>query len=461
MQLHSGMRAVVLGLGTAGFATVQFLLHRHLRVAVSDVRCREQIDAEILACLRSMEVELETGGHSAAFCTKADALVPSPGVPLDLPVLKAAREQGLPVVGELALAAGLFQAPVIAVTGSNGKTTVTSLIGELLLAAGRTPFIGGNIGTPLLEYFNDPDRYDVVVLELSSFQLDLAGAFRPDIGVLLNISPDHLDRHGSLEAYTAAKLCIFSGQQAGDIAIFGDDDPVVASIQPNTGVFGYRFGTGPHCAARIDEGMVHLNVRHQGNVRRESYDLRETKLASSINRLNAAAAILVTALHGSSRQAINAGLAAFIPPPHRMTEVAVIAGVRFINDSKATNVGALQAALAGCSAPVILIAGGRDKGGDYMLLRDVVAQRVKHLVLLGEAAPLMAAALDMIVPTLLVASMEDAVRASMAVAEAGDVVLLAPGCASFDMFSGYAERGRVFCESVHRLQRDQTVKEEI
>lgn len=461
MQWQSGMRAVVLGLGAAGLATVHFLRHRQVHVAVSDIRRHEQIDAEILAGLEDMEVEVETGGHSPAFCGKADFLVPSPGVPLDLPVLKTAREHGLPVVGELALAAGLFQVPVIAVTGSNGKTTVTSLIGDLLRAAGKAPFVGGNIGTPLLEYFNDPGHYDVVVLELSSFQLDLAGAFRPDIGVLLNISPDHLDRHGSLEAYIAAKLHIFSSQRAGDIAVFGDDDPVVAGIQPNAGVFSYRFGSGLHCAARIEQKMVHCTVQYQGGVRKELYDLENTRLHSSVNRLNAAAAILVAVLHGSSRQAINAGLAAFIPPPHRMSEVAVIAGVRFINDSKATNVGALQAALSGCAAPVILIAGGRDKGGDYTLLRDVVVQRVKHLIVLGEAASLIAAALDMIVPTKLVASMEDAVRMAMAVAEAGDIVLLAPGCASFDMFSGYAERGRVFSESVHRLQQDQAVKGEI
>ncbi|MBM9536029.1 UDP-N-acetylmuramoyl-L-alanine--D-glutamate ligase [Desulfobulbus alkaliphilus] len=461
MQLQSGMRAVVLGLGTAGLATVDFLLHRNLRVAVSDLRHREQIDAKVLAYLEEMDVPLETGGHTAAFCADADLLVPGPGVPLDLPVLRAAREQGLPVVGELALAAGRFRAPVIAVTGSNGKTTVTSLIGTLLQAAGATPFIGGNIGTPLLEYFINPDQYDVVVLELSSFQLDLAGSFRPDTGVLLNISPDHLDRHGSLEAYTAAKLHMFSKQQAGDIAVLGDDDPVVAGIVPNSGVLSFRFGVGPLCTARIEGGSIQLHVQHQGQVRRERYDLRETKLHSLVNRLNAAAALLVAVLHGSSREAINRGLAAFTPPPHRMNEVAVIAGVRFINDSKATNVGALRAALSSCSAPVILIAGGRDKGGDYLLLRDVVAQRVKHLVLLGEAAPLMTAALGEIVPTQSVVSMDEAVRASMTVAEDGDIVLLAPGCASFDMFSGYMERGQAFCESVHRLQQDQMVEGEI
>jgi UDP-N-acetylmuramoylalanine--D-glutamate ligase len=461
MHLSRGMRAVVLGLGTAGLSTVQFLLGRGVRVAVSDLRSHDQIDPEILAHLQRMEVRLETGGHTEAFCTEADILVPGPGVPLNQQVVRAARELGMPVLGELALAADLFQAPVIAVTGSNGKTTVTSLIGTLLQASGKTPFVGGNIGTPLLEYFASPGSYDSVVLELSSFQLDLAGYFRPDIGVLLNISPDHLDRHGSLDAYTAAKLRIFSGQGADDIAILGGDDPVVATIPLNAGVLAYMFGGDSRCAARMDDGMIRIDVEHRGMTRRERYDLRGTKLHSSVNRLNAAAAILAAVLFDCDREAIASGLAAFAPPPHRMAEVAVIEGIRFINDSKATNIGALQAALAGCTAPVILIAGGRDKGSDYALLRDVVAARVKHLVLLGEAAPLMKAALGVVVTTEAAASMEEAVHTAMAAAVAGDIVLLAPGCASFDMFSGYEERGRIFCECVYRLQLEKAGQGEV
>jgi UDP-N-acetylmuramoylalanine--D-glutamate ligase len=461
MHLSSGMRAVVLGLGAAGLSTVKFLLVRGVRVAVSDLRSDDQIDPEILAYLQRMEVPLETGGHTAAFCTETDILVPGPGVPLNQQVIRAARELGLPVLGELALAADLFQAPVIAVTGSNGKTTVTSLIGALLQAAGKTPFVGGNIGTPLLEYFASPGLYDSVVLELSSFQLDLAGDFRPDIGVLLNISPDHLDRHGSLDAYTAAKLRIFSAQVADDIAILGGDDPVVATVALNAGVHGYWFGGDSRCAARVDEEMIHVDVEHRGMTRRESYDLRGTKLHSSVNRLNAAAAILAAVLYDCEREAITSGLVSFAPPPHRMAEVAVIEGVRFINDSKATNIGALQAALAGCTAPVILIAGGRDKGSDYALLRDVVAARVKHLVLVGEAAPMMEAALGVAVATKVAASMGDAVRTAMAVAVVGDIVLLAPGCASFDMFSGYEERGRIFCEYVHRLSLEKAEQGEV
>lgn len=450
MRLTSDMRAVVIGLGKAGLATVDDLLRQGLRVKVSDRREREAIDAATLARLEQAGVELECGGHSLEFLHGADMVIPGPGVPLDLPVLVAAREQGITVCGELALAAGRFAVPVIAVTGSNGKTTVTSLIGALLRAVGRKPFVGGNIGTPLLEYFADPSPYDCVVLELSSFQLDLAGTFRPNIGLLLNITPDHIDRHGTLAAYTSAKQRLFAHQRPGDMAILGGDDAVAAATPINDGVLALHFGRSEGCAARIADGVVHLGL-HLAGMDTTHFALAGTTLHSSVNQLNAAAAILAVTLAGGDAAGITAGLASYAPPPHRMAEVAVIDGVRYINDSKATNIGALEAALAGCEAPVVLIAGGRDKGSDYRLLAEVISRRVKHLVLLGEAAPLMQAALGALVPTTRVTTMEAAVRLSQEKAVAGDLVLLAPGCASFDMFSGYDERGRVFAACVQRL----------
>ena len=449
------MQAVVIGLGAAGLATVKYLLSRGIRVAISERCDLDQIDQETLQFLQQTQVQMETGGHSVAFLAGADVVIPGPGVPLDLPIITSAREQGIPVMGELALAAGQFQVPVVAVTGSNGKTTVTSLIGALLQAAGKAPFVGGNIGTPLLDYFADPGPYGTVVLELSSFQLDLVGDFRPDFGLLLNISPDHLDRHGSLAAYTAAKMNIFKSQVAGDIAILGGDDSVADAVELNSGVSGFRFGRNPRCAAQVVEDSVVVRLTGSEEI---VYKLGGTKLHSSVNQLNAAAAILVATLCGCGREAIAAGLTSFEPPPHRMAEVAEIAGVRFINDSKATNIGALQAALSGCTAPVILIAGGRDKGSDYTLLRDVVRDKVKHLVLVGEAAGLMQAALGKVVGIEMATSMEDAVGKAMGAAVAGDLVLLAPGCASYDMFSGYEERGRIFAECVQGLLEQRTGK---
>jgi UDP-N-acetylmuramoylalanine--D-glutamate ligase len=423
-------------------------------VKVSDQRHLDQIDPMTLDMLRQADVELEAGGHTLSMLSGTDLVIPGPGVPLDLPLLEAARTQRLPIVGELALAAGQFSAPVIAVTGSNGKTTVTSLLGHLLRAAGRHPFVGGNIGTPLLEYFVAPTQYDAVVLELSSFQLDLAGLFRPDIGLLLNISPDHLDRHGSMAAYAHAKMNMFAKQRKGDVAILGADDPVAVAAHVNDGVNRCTFGRTEGCDARIAGGRVLIDIHRGGVSRSEEYDLGGTHLHSSVNQLNAAAALLAAALHGCKYEELVRGLADFNPPPHRMAEVATVAGVRFINDSKATNIGALEAALGGCEAPVVLIAGGRDKDSDFTLLRAVVGRKVKHLVLVGEAAGLMEAALGSIVTTELATTMEEAVRRAMAAASSGDIVLLAPGCASFDMFSGYAERGRVFVEHVMQLARE-------
>ena len=450
MRVRRGMKVVVLGLGVAGLATVRYLLHRGVRVAVSDLSRADQIDSSILAFLHEAGVELETGGHSAGFLAGADLIVPGPGVPTGLPPLVQARARGIPILGELGLAAGQFDAPVIAVTGSNGKTTVTSLLGVLLEAAGKAPFVGGNIGTPLLDYFADPHPYRSVVLELSSFQLDLAGDFRPDIGLLLNISPDHIDRHGSLANYTSAKKRLFACQQSGDAAILGADDLVVDAAPVNSGVRVYRFGRANSCQARIHGDQIRLELDGSVTV----FSLADTRLRSSINRLNAAAAILAASLCGCGREDIERGLAGFQPPPHRMAEVAVIKGVRFVDDSKATNIGALQAALAGSDEPVVLIAGGRDKGSDFSLLRDVVAKRVKRMVLIGEAAELMRQALSPVVTCERAATMEEAVQRAMAAADSGDLVLLAPGCASFDMFSGYAERGRIFSESVLSLGTD-------
>lgn len=450
MQLQSGMKAVVIGLGAAGLSTVRFLQNQGVRVTVSEKNREEQIDGATLAYLRQEGIALETGGHTEGVLARADWIVPGPGVPLNLPIIKRAQALGLPIVGECALAAGRFTVPVIAVTGSNGKTTVTSLIGSLLKAAGRKPFIGGNIGTPLLDYFLEPNRYDSVVLELSSFQLDLAGDFRPDIGLLLNISPDHLDRHGSLDAYAAAKIKLFQAQKPGDAAILGSDDPRVDAVMPNDGVAVYRFGRKESCAARLVEDVVDVTVTGSGT---HSYLLAGTKLHSSVNRLNAAAALLAATLNGCKQQSLQHGLTAFEPPPHRMAEVGVVGGVRYINDSKATNIGALEAALAGCTEPVVLIAGGRDKGGAYTLLTEVIQQKVKLMVLIGEAAPLMASALAGVVAIVFAASMEEAVHKAAAGTVAGDTVLLAPGCASYDMFSGYEERGQVFAACVQALNK--------
>jgi UDP-N-acetylmuramoylalanine--D-glutamate ligase len=291
-----------------------------------------------------------------------------------------------------------------------------------------------------------------VVLELSSFQLEIGGAFSPDIGLLLNLSPDHLDRHGSMEGYVAAKRRIFVNQGAGDTAILGADDPMVMAKPPTTGAAVLRFGAATSCEAQISAEGVHLALEIGGRKIDEGYDLRDTPLASFINRLNAAAAILAARVFGCSAGEIRAGLTTYAPPSHRMALVAEIEGVRYVDDSKGTNIGAVAAALASCGDRVILIAGGRNKGSDFSLLAASVSRHVRHLILIGEAAAQMAEQLGHLVPVTMASSMAEAVCRAAAVARAGDTVLLSPACASFDMFTGYAHRGEVFCRAVQELR---------
>ena len=451
--LLAGQTAGILGLGVSGRATARFLVSLGLKLKVSDQRSQAELEREAPEFLRFLaenRAVCEFGDTSVDFLEGLDLLSPAPGVPLQSPVLMEAQRQGLPLLGELALAAGRFQVPVIAVTGSNGKTTSTSLIGHLLRQAGKKPFVGGNIGTPLLEYCLHPEDFDCVVLELSSFQLDLAGAFRPDIGLLLNITPDHLDRHGSLENYAAAKRKLFAAQRPGDTAILGLDDPLAAATTLPEGVQRLGFGESLKADCVVEADAVRLRLAGQD----QPLSLDGTRLHSLVNRLNAAAAVLAVSVLKFDAASLAAGLSSFQPAAHRMAEVALINGVRYVDDSKATNIGAMAAALSSCPGQAVLIAGGKDKGGDYALVADTVRRKVRTLVLLGEAAPLIEAAYGKLVPVQRAGDMPEAVRLAQAAAQPGDTVLLAPGCSSFDMFSSYAERGKVFAEAVLALKAE-------
>ncbi|WP_051309080.1 UDP-N-acetylmuramoyl-L-alanine--D-glutamate ligase [Desulfogranum japonicum] len=451
MRLSPADTAVVLGCGKSGLSVIRFLRKYGVRVFVSETREEADLPQDVLSLLHDHVEEYECGGHRSDFVCRADFVVPSPGIPLDSKIIEQAKASGLQIVGELGLAAGRFHVPVIGVTGSNGKTTVTSLIGHLLEQGGKRVFVGGNIGTPLLDFFAEPSAYDGVVLELSSFQLELVGSFRPDIAVVLNISPDHLDRHHSMAAYALAKKNLLSHQIAGDIAVLGGDDPVLSSWSVNPDVKKIFFGQTEGAEAQVRGDEVLLSVDTGGGM--ESYPLAQGALSSLVNRLNAAAAILVASCSGLENKLICQGLEGFNTPPHRMSEVAVIDGVQYINDSKATNIGAMEAALKSCLQPVVLIAGGRDKQSDFTLLASLIQQKVKHLFLIGEAAPVMQQAFSSVVSISMVSSLCDAVKGAKELAVAGDVVLLAPGCASFDMFSGYAERGKVFSDCVMQLNK--------
>ncbi|MGX9728725.1 MAG: UDP-N-acetylmuramoyl-L-alanine--D-glutamate ligase [Candidatus Electronema sp. VV] len=450
IELKPGIKAVAVGLGKSGLAAVRYLHSLGLKTAASEYK--QQITAEEQAVLAECGAAVELGGHTPEFFAAADLIVVSPGVPTNLPVLNAARSRGVPVVGELALAAGRISVPVIAVTGSNGKTTVTSLIGQLLRSSGKKTFVGGNIGTPVLDWLREPDDAEAAVLELSSFQLDMAGAFRPDIALLLNLSPDHIDRHGSFENYAEAKRQIFARQGQADIAILGADDPVVAAKPVTTAGTVLHFGTQADSRARVEGQHVRLEPGFGADGAVESYDLSATRLNSLVNVYNAAAAILAARAFGCSVEGIRSGLADYQPPMHRMTPAGEINGVRFINDSKATNIGAVIAALAGFQKDVILIAGGRNKGGDFTELIPAFQQHVRQVVLIGEAASELAAAAEAAgIEHQFADDMGDAVCKGFAAAKPGETVLLAPACASFDMFDNYEHRGREFMRCAAEL----------
>jgi UDP-N-acetylmuramoylalanine--D-glutamate ligase len=439
----------VMGLGVSGRAAVRYLLSQGMRVLVSESRSAQQLPAPDLAFLAEHGVDHECGGHSLAFLRQADQILVSPGIRLDMEILQHLRDLGVPVLGELAMAAPLINKPVVAITGTNGKTTVTALIGELLQSAGKKVFVGGNIGTSLFDYLTQPEDVDVLVLELSSFQLEAAGTFKANVAILLNVTPDHLDRHGSMAGYAAAKMNIFTGQGEKDTAIFSGDDPLCRDLL--AGLAGGQrrllFGHGADCHAHlVDHGVVLL---WQG--RKEPYDLAGSLLDTATGAVNSAAAILAARTLGCAPEAIAKGLASFQVAPHRMARVGEAAGVSYYDDSKATNTGAVLSALENFDGNVILIAGGRDKGDDYTLLQESVVQKVRSLILIGEATELIAQALAGLTEVRKACSMEEAVTLAAAIASSGDVVLLSPACASFDMFEGYGHRGQVFAAAVQRV----------
>jgi len=450
---------LVVGLGKSGFAAARFLHQQGITVSVSDMTPVERINPEQRRWLADNRIFLETGRHSTELFTAVDCIVVSPGVPLDIDPLRAARRKGIPVLGEMAVAAQYLKTPVVAVTGTNGKTTVTTLLGEIFRQCGMKVFVGGNIGTPLFEYLCGPQDADVVVLEISSFQLDTGGGahgLRPAIALLLNISPDHLDRYESFPAYAHSKFQIFAAQHANDAAIVNSDDPEIISrtdLWPRSRCYFFGAQTDGRPGAFLQGNTVVLSADISPQGKTEHFDLTGGALERPPNLQNGMAAILAARLMGCSQESIARGLNQFRSLPHRMTLVAEIDGVKFIDDSKATNIGAVHAALKAMENNVLLIAGGRDKGGDYGLLKDVIREKVKLLLLIGEARDKMATALQMEAPVKPADTLQEAVRMAGAAAEPGDVVLLSPACASFDMFASYEERGDVFSRAVLDLKQ--------
>ncbi|MCL4243617.1 MAG: UDP-N-acetylmuramoyl-L-alanine--D-glutamate ligase [Candidatus Dadabacteria bacterium] len=436
-----GMKVLVIGAGKTGMETARFLVGKGAAVSLSEGASEEKL-GERAAELKSLGVELETGGHTAETFLAADVIIPSPGVPFDIPPLVEAAKKGARIMSEVELASRFIDKPVIAVTGSNGKTTTSTLIAAILRKGGKRVFLGANIGTPLISIAGKEDEYDVLVLELSSFQLQGVKTFHPNVAVVLNVSPNHLDHHSSFEEYAESKMNIFANQTPEDWCIYKADDEVIARFVNRMKSKKLPFG-GPGNAISYDGTSVKFGD--------ESLDLAGMKLAGYHNVENVMAAIAAARVMGAEPEVIRKAVVGFDPLPHRNEFIGEIRGAKFYNDSKSTSPGATERALESLPAPIILIAGGKDKGVSYDPLRASIREKVKLLVLFGESRFRMQKDLGGDAETVLADSLEDAVNKALGSLAPGDAVLFSPACSSFDMFGSYEERGRRYKDIVRNI----------
>jgi UDP-N-acetylmuramoylalanine--D-glutamate ligase len=441
----AGKRVMVIGLGVSGLAAARLLAGRGARLVMTDLRTDLSLDPNHGL---TPPGEIHLGAEDPSWLDGVDLVVTSPGVPASSTLLTEADRRRIPVIGELELGSRFVSAPIVAVTGTNGKSTVTTLIGEIFKAAGRRVFVGGNLGTPLVEAAEG--EFDAVVAEVSSYQLERTEHFKPHIGVHLNLAEDHLDRYKNLDEYGSAKARLFRMQDRYDWAILNRDDPRVWFLRTKLAAQVMSFGLGPAeftPAIGYDAGDLIFDIR----TRHGRISLKRMRLAGRHNITNAMAAAAAALVSGVELRAIEAALAEFAGLPHRMEFVAESGGVTYIDDSKGTNVASVVEALAAVRAPIILIAGGMDKGGDYGPLRGPLGEKVRRLILIGAARDTMRAALEGATEIELVQTLGEAVRRAAAAASRGDTVLLSPACSSFDQFKNYAERGRIFQELVRAL----------
>jgi UDP-N-acetylmuramoylalanine--D-glutamate ligase len=441
-------RVLVVGLGKSGVASALFLKSRGARVTVSDSKPEAELRDEILLLLEH-GITVETGGHGDRTFRGQDLIVVSPGVPVDAPQLVQARNLGEPVIGEIELAAQFLVGPIVAITGANGKTTTTSLAGEII--AGNFPtLVGGNIGTPAISFVDQAGDATWTVLEVSSFQLETIVAFRPRIAVVLNITPDHLDRHKTFDNYVNAKARIFENQREEDFSILNADDPTAAALSERTRAQLIWFSRKKEVERGAFVRVGHIYFR-DGSGEREIMPLAEIPLKGAHNLENVLAGVSVGMIAGCDAQQVRQAVRNFKAVEHRLEFVARVAGVDYYNDSKATNVDATIKALESFPANIHLILGGKDKGSDYRVLHELLRERVKRVYTIGAAASKIEAQIRDVAEIEHSETLVNAVRHASESAVAGDVILLAPACASFDQFQSYEHRGRVFKETVHSL----------
>jgi UDP-N-acetylmuramoylalanine--D-glutamate ligase len=453
-MIYHGKTVLVMGAARSGFAAADFLLARGARVILTDRKKRKDLEPAVTSLLErgnhSGELILELGGHRDESFKTCDFVVVSPGVPLSLPVFELSRRAGIPIMAEVELAYRHLRGRIIGITGSNGKTTTTTLVSELLKGAGINSYAAGNIGTPLISLADRTSPEDVYAVELSSFQLESIREFRPFVASILNLTPDHMDRYAGFEEYVAAKRRIFMNQQKTDFAVLNADDPRTSALTSGvhaTPVAFSRFRS-------VDKGAFVRNGRvifRNGQGEKDLFPVNAIALKGAHNLENVLAAASMAILAGAAPETLEESIRRFKGVEHRIEFVAELHGVQYFNDSKATNVDATIKSLESFPGNILLVAGGRDKEGDFTALRSLVRDRVKHLVLIGEAADKIKKALSDLVDTIQAQSMQEAVAVCSRMAEPGDVVLLAPACASFDMFRDYEHRGRVFKEAVRGI----------
>jgi UDP-N-acetylmuramoylalanine--D-glutamate ligase len=448
-------RVLVVGLGKSGTSAAMLLHNQGARVTVSDAKTEAELGKDIPALLE-LGIVVETGAHGDRTFRDQDLIVVSPGVPVDAPQLQQARALGLQVIGEVELAYRYLKGKVIGITGSNGKTTTTTLVGEILKKSGFATQVGGNIGTPVtaLAATSTEDTWNV--LEISSFQLETIETFRPSIAAILNITPDHLDRHGNFDTYAAMKARIFEFQTPQDAAVLNAADPacrkIAEGVRSRVAWFD-RAESEKHGAFLKRDQIVWNRAGHQQAI----MPVSEIPLKGAHNVENVLAAVAISMLTGCDAARVREAIRDFKAVEHRLEFVAEINGVQYFNDSKATNVDATIKALESFSKNIHLILGGKDKGSDYTVLRPLIDERVKRVYTIGAAAGKIETQLAG-APLMSAKTLDRAVELSSESASAGDVVLLAPACASFDQFQSFEHRGRVFKELVHALAGKATVR---
>ncbi len=444
----AGKRILVIGLGKTGLAVVRFLAGRNVDVVVTDEK--SPADLQRLMLSQGLQEAAQMAGYDLAALSGVDLVVPSPGVPPANPILREAVRRGVPVISELELAYRFLACPVIAITGTNGKTTTTTLAGEILKKAGKKVFVGGNIGDPLIGFVARSQEADYAVVEVSSFQLQWCEQFRPAVAVLLNTTCDHVDYHGSFAAYRRAKERIFAKQTPGQLAILNADEYSAAVPAPEIdAAIQYFSSTAP-----VDRGMFVAPeglVYTPGAGTREVYPLSMVGIPGRHNLENIMSAVMIARECGVAADEVIAAVTGFRGLSHRIQWAGEKGGVTFYDDSKGTNVGAVARALESFSRPVLLLMGGRDKDGDFETLGPLIKEKVRELILFGEARDRIDRALGGIVATGKTATLREAVITAYGHASAGDIVLLSPGCASFDEFANYGARGEFFQKVVSGL----------